>query len=144
MPARDSIHDAVKNALEKDGWTITHDPLSMPVSKTQLLVDLAAERFVNAERGNSKIAVEIKTLSGRSPIFLLENALGQYLLYLVTLKRRDPERVPYLAIPSEDYHLHFHREPAVFLLEDEMVNLIVIDTEREEIETWIPEHTTET
>lgn len=26
MPARDAFHDAVRHALEKDGWTITHDP----------------------------------------------------------------------------------------------------------------------
>jgi hypothetical protein len=25
MPARDMYHDAVKNALIKDGWTITHN-----------------------------------------------------------------------------------------------------------------------
>ncbi|MGZ3382218.1 MAG: element excision factor XisH family protein, partial [Isosphaeraceae bacterium] len=27
MPARDRYHDQVKNALIRDGWTITHDPL---------------------------------------------------------------------------------------------------------------------
>ncbi|MBA4182514.1 MAG: fatty-acid synthase, partial [Acidobacteria bacterium] len=27
MPAKDIYHDTVKNALIKDGWTITHDPL---------------------------------------------------------------------------------------------------------------------
>jgi len=26
MPARDRLHDAVKDALVRDGWTITHDP----------------------------------------------------------------------------------------------------------------------
>ncbi|MGD2183210.1 element excision factor XisH family protein [Lusitaniella coriacea LEGE 07167] len=26
MPAKDTYHDAVKNALIKDGWTITADP----------------------------------------------------------------------------------------------------------------------
>jgi hypothetical protein len=26
MPAKDIYHDAVKNALIKDGWTITADP----------------------------------------------------------------------------------------------------------------------
>jgi hypothetical protein len=26
MPARDLNHDIVRNALQKDGWTITHDP----------------------------------------------------------------------------------------------------------------------
>ena len=27
MAAKDSFHDAVKSALEKEGWNITHDPL---------------------------------------------------------------------------------------------------------------------
>ncbi len=26
MPAQDLYHNIVKNALLKDGWTITHDP----------------------------------------------------------------------------------------------------------------------
>ncbi|MFN5815248.1 MAG: element excision factor XisH family protein, partial [Pseudanabaena sp.] len=26
MPARDSIHDAVKEAVIKDGWEVTDDP----------------------------------------------------------------------------------------------------------------------
>ncbi len=30
MPARDIHHDAVRNALVKDGWAITHDPLHVP------------------------------------------------------------------------------------------------------------------
>ena len=29
MSARDIFHDAVKIALQKDGWQITHDPLSL-------------------------------------------------------------------------------------------------------------------
>ncbi|MFM9156550.1 MAG: element excision factor XisH family protein, partial [Dolichospermum sp.] len=26
MPAKDTFHEAIKNALIKDGWTITFDP----------------------------------------------------------------------------------------------------------------------
>jgi XisH protein len=26
MPARDYYHEVVRLALQKDGWTITHDP----------------------------------------------------------------------------------------------------------------------
>ena len=41
MPARDIYHNAVKNALVKDGWTITDDPLHLkweePIGK--LLLD---------------------------------------------------------------------------------------------------------
>jgi hypothetical protein len=29
MPAKDFYHETVKNALLKDGWQITHDPLRL-------------------------------------------------------------------------------------------------------------------
>jgi len=29
MPAKDIFHNHVKNALIKDGWFITHDPLTL-------------------------------------------------------------------------------------------------------------------
>jgi hypothetical protein len=43
MPARDEIHDAVKNALIKDGWTITHDPYPLPFDDRDVYADLGAE-----------------------------------------------------------------------------------------------------
>ena len=57
MPARDIYHEAVKNALVKDGWTITHDPLRLRLRRGRnLFVDLGAERLLAAERGTEKIA----------------------------------------------------------------------------------------
>ncbi len=49
--ARDKIHSAVKNALIKDGWTITDDPyyLKNKDGSLTLEVDLAAERTIAAE-----------------------------------------------------------------------------------------------
>ncbi len=44
MPAKDAIHDAVKNALIKDGWTITADPYVIDYAGLTLYADLAAER----------------------------------------------------------------------------------------------------
>ncbi len=37
MPARDKVHDIVKNALIKDGWTITDDPLTLKFGNTSPL-----------------------------------------------------------------------------------------------------------
>ncbi len=48
--AKDIIHDAVKNALIKDGWTITHDPFTIAYEEVSLSADLAAERPIAAER----------------------------------------------------------------------------------------------
>ncbi|MGF1519728.1 MAG: element excision factor XisH family protein, partial [Nodosilinea sp.] len=44
MSARDLFHDTVKAALQKDGWAITHDPLTIDLADGQLQIDLGAER----------------------------------------------------------------------------------------------------
>ena len=49
--ARDKIHGAVKNALIKDGWTITADPFVIKFEDADLEADMAAERPIAAERG---------------------------------------------------------------------------------------------
>jgi len=64
MPARDLFHEAVRNALIKAGWTVTHDPLHLKWQGKDLFVDLGAERLIAAELGNRKIAVEIKGFLG--------------------------------------------------------------------------------
>jgi hypothetical protein len=48
MSAKDIYHDAFVRALQKDGWTITNDPLTIPVEGTNLLIDVGAERVVAA------------------------------------------------------------------------------------------------
>ena len=45
MPERDIFHDAVKNALIKEGWTITNDPLFIQFGGVDMYVDLGVEKF---------------------------------------------------------------------------------------------------
>ena len=40
MPAKDFLHDAVRTALEKDGWTITDDPLTFKAEGIRFLSTL--------------------------------------------------------------------------------------------------------
>jgi len=68
MPQRDYHHQAVRNALTKEGWTITHDPLTVPFGVRKVYLDLGAERLLGAERGNERIAVEIKSFIGVSEV----------------------------------------------------------------------------
>ena len=77
MSAKDTIHDAVKNALVKDGWTITDDPYKLELGDVKAFTDMAAERPIAAEREGRKIAVEVKSFLGASPIHDFEVALGQ-------------------------------------------------------------------
>jgi hypothetical protein len=55
VPTRDMIHEAVKNALIKDGWTITADPYIIEYEDVILFADLGAERPMAAERAGRKI-----------------------------------------------------------------------------------------
>ena len=51
MPRFDKHHEAVKNALIKDGWTITDDPLTVEFEDVYLYADIGAERTLAAEKG---------------------------------------------------------------------------------------------
>jgi len=42
--AKDKIHDQVKHALIKDGWTITDDPYTLKYGTDNSYPDFAAER----------------------------------------------------------------------------------------------------
>lgn len=81
MPAKDVYHNTVKNALIKDGWQITNDPLILEYGGKDLFVDLGAEKLISAEKDNQKIAVEIKSFLGTSQVNDLEKAVGQYIVY---------------------------------------------------------------
>lgn len=50
MSAKERFHDAVKAALQKDGWIITDDPLYFRFGGVEVYIDLAAERLIAAEK----------------------------------------------------------------------------------------------
>jgi hypothetical protein len=81
MPAKDVYHEAVKNALIKDGWTITADPYKIKYKDAELFADLAVEKPIVAEQNGRRIVVEIKSFLSSSPMRDFEIALGQYILY---------------------------------------------------------------
>jgi hypothetical protein len=138
MPARDIYHDNVKNALIKDGWTITHDPLVLKVGAKDLFVDLGAEKLLAAEKDDYKIAVEVKSFVGASEIEDLKNALGQYILYADVLEDAEPDRNLYLAIRRITFLELFEEPIGKKLLEKRRLKLIVFDSKTEDIVQWIP------
>jgi len=80
MSARDRYHDAVKNGLVKEQWTVTADPLRLKFEgEDEVRIDLGAERLLAAERGTEKIAVEVKSFLSESALFDYHAALGQFL-----------------------------------------------------------------
>lgn len=137
MPAKDVFHDAVKSGLQKDGWTITHDPLSLKFGDTRIYIDLGAERILAAERGEEKIAVEIKTFASDSVVFDFHVAIGQFINYQVALENKDPSRILYLAVPQEIYDTFFQSLLATSVIHKYQIRLIVYDPENEVILKWL-------
>ena len=138
MPAKNIYHDSAKNALIKDGWTITPDPLRLRVGKKDLFVDLGAEKLLAAEKGTDKIAIEIKSFVGPSEVRDLETAKGQVDLYQNALSVTEPERTLYLAIREMVYVDLFEEEIGKILLERKVLRLISFDPKEEVITRWIP------
>jgi hypothetical protein len=137
MPAKDLYHNTVRNALVKDGWTITHDPLRLTWGGKDMYVDLGAERLLAAERGGQQIAVEVKSFVGDSEMDDLEKAIGQYVVYRAVLAEREPERVLYLAVPQEIVEI-FEQPLGKLLLKNNLAQVIGFDPQAEEIVQWIP------
>ncbi len=138
MPAKDIYHDVVRTALEKDGWAITADPLTLKIGRRSVLVDLGAEKLLAAERAGRKIAVEIKSFLSPSPIRDLEGALGQFVLYSKILNQQDPDRTLYLAVSRSVFGDLFSEEVGQLLLNTTDLRLIVFHPQKEEIIQWIP------
>ena len=137
MARLDKIHEKVKAALIKDGWTITHDPYAIEYKDLTLYADLGAEKMFSAERGNRRIVVEVKSFIQPSKVQDFKLALGQYEFYNVYLKVTAPERQLYLAVGKTIYEDFFSRESISFAAEQLKVSMVVVNLETEEIAQWI-------
>ena len=148
MPARDTTHRVVKQALTKDGWEITDDPYVISYGERFLFVDLGLTesgtfngiqgQFIGAERDTSKIAIEIKEFRGRSAIADLEQAIGQYVLYQLLLNQVDPGREIYLAITDIIYDGIFSEPLGELVISELPLKLLIVDVAKVEVKRWIP------
>ncbi len=130
MPAKDTFHDAVKTALIKDGWSITHDPLKLKIGKKDLYVDLGAERLLAAESATEKIAIDTKSFMGHSEMDALEMTVGGYILYQDIIAKSEPDRRLYLAISESGFVDLFEEPAAKLLLENRRLQLIVFKPDK--------------
>jgi len=134
--AKDLFHQAVRNALEKENWSITDDPLSLKLGGVDLYIDLGAEKLLAAERAGQKIAVEIKTFGGRSEIAEFHLALGQFLNYRLALQVSDPQRELFLAVPQVIYESFFTLEFIKMSITNYQIKLLVYEPATETIALW--------
>ncbi len=137
MPAKDIYHDSVRKALEKENWIITDDPLKLTWGRRDFFVDLGAKQLIAAQKGELKIAVEIKSFTGISQATELEKALGQYILYRNILEEKEPKRLLYLAIIEDIFKEIFSEPIGDLVIKKNQIKFLVVDEELEVITQWI-------
>ncbi|MHC5916116.1 MAG: XisH family protein [Nostoc sp.] len=134
--AKDLFHQAVKQALIKDGWTITSDPLIIRIERVKLEIDLAAEKVFAAEKDEQKIAVEVKSFINPSVITDFHNALGQFLNYRLALEMTEPDRILYLAVPIDIFNTFFQERFTQAAISHYALKIIGYKPNTEEIIEW--------
>ncbi|UXE58733.1 MAG: XisH family protein [Woronichinia naegeliana WA131] len=134
--AKDLFHQAVKQALIKDGWTITNDPLTIRIDRVKLKIDLGAEKVFAAEKNGQKIAVEVKSFINPSTINDFHNALGQFLNYRLALQMTESDRILYLAVPIDIFNTFFQERFTQAVIEQYDLKILAYDPNIEEIITW--------
>jgi len=137
MAAKDLFHDAVKQALYKDKWVITADPLRIKIDRVKLEIDLAAEKVLAAEKEGRKIAVEIKSFLNASTITDFHAALGQFLNYRLGLQMSESDRELYLAVPLDTFNSFFQERFPQEAVKVYQVKLLVYNPVTEVIVEWI-------
>jgi hypothetical protein len=134
--AKDLFHNIVKDALIADGWQITHDPFPIDYGDVQMQVDLGAERLLAARRNTQKIAVEIKSFTKPSAISEFHTAVGQYYNYRHAIRIQEPDRILYLAVPSQTYEQFFRLRFVEEVVQEQNILLVVYNTKTGGIQ-WI-------
>ncbi len=135
--AKDIFHDVVRQSLETEGWIIVNDPMSIKVGDNQIYIDLSADKILTADKGNQKIAVEIKTFISGSMVFNFHVAIGQFINYQAVLRQIECDRKLFLAIPLDIYRTFFQSLLVQSVLTTQDIPLIIYDPEQEEDLQWI-------
>lgn len=123
--------------MQKEGWVITHDPYRISAFSTTFQIDLGAERLIAAQRDKELIAVEVKSFISSSDAYAFHLALGQYLNYIRGMRRADPERILFLAVPESAYLGFFHEPDAQDAVKEYAINLLVYNDREERIVKWL-------
>ena len=101
-----------------------------------MAIDLGAEKIIAAEKGEEKIAVEVKSFLAPSLTYSYHEAVGQYMNYLVALENSKENRELYLAVTDEIFDRFKEKKLIRLSLERYKVKLLIFNPETSKIVSW--------
>ena len=135
--ARDLYHYHVSEALEQHGWSITNDPYLLRAKGIDYEVDMGAEKLLAASKQGVKIAVEVKSFNSSSDTYEFHKALGQFNSYFLALRKQEPDRELFLAVPQLIYDEFFIIPFIQEVIEFYKLKIIVFNASTKTIVKWI-------
>ncbi|MEM7533591.1 MAG: element excision factor XisH family protein [Chloroflexota bacterium] len=113
------------------------ESLYFRVGDVKAYIDIGAEKVIIAEKGMSKIAVEVKSFIGESNMPEFQRALGQYIEYNTILELKEPDRILYLAVPKDVYDTFFAWPLIQQITQGQAMKFLVYDEIEQGIVQWI-------
>ncbi len=128
MPRYDTCHDAVADALRREGWQVENEA---PRRFKRRIVNFD----LRASREGHRTFIEVKCFPGRAIPDEQYVAVGQYLVYRTFLRLVQISDPVYLAIPSTIYEKF--DEVMLETLYEHRIKLLIFDpTDRRRLQ-WI-------
>jgi hypothetical protein len=141
MPAKDTYHEHVKEALFKDGWDFQDSKVIYKLPGILIYPDFKAEKriieAVNQER-KTKILLDVKSFTGQSFIDDLKDMQGTHNIYTYVLTQKEPDRKLWLAIPEHVYQLQFTKPHLIGLKVMYNMSIVTFNIEQRRFVQWIP------
>ena len=136
--AKDLIHEAVRKALEREGWKVTGDPFSIILQEdeTYFEVDLAAERKNGGQYAEKIIAIEIKSFAGASMIHAFHEALGQFLNYRAAIEEQRLNRELFIAVSTDGWKRLNKLKFVQRRIKQFKLQFLLVDIHTKSVVTW--------
>jgi predicted RNA binding protein YcfA (HicA-like mRNA interferase family) len=137
MPALDLCHPQIVRALEKAGWQVTHNPLTLAYNPHRTVFADLELQHQDEDGQRTIIVVEVKCFPPHHPqTEELYVAIGQYIVYRSILREAGITTPVYLAVPGHAYEGIF-TELALPIIREIQLKMIVVNLSSEVIEQWI-------
>lgn len=137
MPQKDTFHQTVINALQKQGWNVAFDPLFVPTEGgVNFFIDLGVTSVIGVEKNGRYVAVEIKSFNETSLLHSFYEILGQYLMYEMALEEQEQSWELYIAITTSGFQKLGNAPIFKRAIQKFRMNFIIFDPLSQTILQW--------
>jgi predicted outer membrane protein len=138
--AKDVIHNAIRIALENDGWEITKDPFTLNLmgDDTFVHIDMSAQKSaVNKSKNETIVAIEVKSFTGVSVLNAFHEALGQFLNYRDAIREHKLSLKLYLAVSEAGWDKLNSLTFVQRRIKQYRLKFVIIDIQTYKVIKWI-------